>query len=101
MASDLLQTRPAPSVTSLRPTTERFGTQRMRKDSIVRFTAVVLALLTATTVVFAFINWQREAKDTPPTDGVWWKEKDGFLEAQAVIPNGPGEKAGIKVGDRL
>src|SRR5262249_15321486 len=51
--------------------------------------------------VFAFINWQREAKDTPPTDGVWWKEKDGFLEAKALIPNGPGEKFGIKVGDRL
>jgi two-component system, NtrC family, sensor kinase len=101
MASDLLQPNPAPSVTILRRTTDRFGTQRMRKDSIVRFTAVVLALLTATTVVFAFINWQREAKDTPPTDGVWWKEKDGFLEAKALIPNGPGEKFGIKVGDRL
>ena len=73
----------------------------MRKDSIVRFTAVVLALVTAAAVVFAFINWQREAKDTPPTDGVWWKEKGGFLEAKALIPNGPGERFGIKVGDRL
>src|SRR5215467_12847017 len=101
MASDLLQTSPAPSVKGFRPGAGRFESQRMRKDSIVRFTAVVLALLTAATVIFAFINWQREAKDTPPTDGVWWKEKDGFLEAKALIPNGPGEKFGIKVGDRL
>ena len=36
-----------------------------------------------------------------PTDGVWWKEQAGFLVAKGVVPNGPGEKAGIKVGDRL
>jgi hypothetical protein len=31
----------------------------MRKDSLVRFSAIVLALLTATTVVFSIINWQK------------------------------------------
>ena len=101
MASDLLQPNPNPLVFRQRPGVERFGTQRMRKDSLVRFSAIVLALLTAATVVFAVINWQKEGQYTTPTDGVWWKEKAGFLEAKGLIPNGPGEKAGIKVGDRL
>ncbi|HEY2495585.1 MAG TPA: ATP-binding protein [Candidatus Angelobacter sp.] len=73
----------------------------MRKDSLVRFSAIALALLTVGTVVFALINWQKEAQYTTPTDGVWWKEQGGFLAAEGVIPNGPGEKAGIKLGDRL
>ena len=73
----------------------------MRKDSLVRFSAIALAVLTATCVVFAVINWQKESQYTTPTDGVWWKEHSGFLVARGVIPNGPGDKAGIKVGDRL
>jgi PAS domain S-box-containing protein len=73
----------------------------MRKDSIVRFTTVILALLTVATVVFAYINWQKESQVVISTDGVWWKEQAGFLVAKGVAPNGPGEKAGIKVGDRL
>ena len=73
----------------------------MRKDSLVRFSAIALAVLTATCVVFAVINWQKESQYTTPTDGVWWKEHSGFLVARGVIPNGPGDKAGIKVNDRL
>jgi PAS domain S-box-containing protein len=73
----------------------------MRKDSIVRFTTVILALLTASAVVFAYINWQTERRVVVSTDGVWWKEQAGFLVARGIAPNGPGEKAGIKVGDRL
>ena len=101
MASHLLQSNPNPLVSRYGPGVERFGKQRMRKDSIVRFSAIVLALLTATTIVFAIINWQKEGQYTTPTDGVWWKEQAGFLVAKGLIPNGPGEKAGIKVGDRL
>jgi two-component system, NtrC family, sensor kinase len=73
----------------------------MRKDSLIRFSAIALALLTATTVAFAIINWQKELQYIKATDGVWWKEQSGFLVAKSVAPNGPGEKAGIKVGDRL
>src|SRR5262249_5605776 len=36
-----------------------------------------------------------------PFDGVWWKEDSRGLLAKTLTPNGPGEKAGIKVGDRL
>jgi PAS domain S-box-containing protein len=101
MASDLLQSNPTTLAFNHRPQVERFGKQRMRKDSLVRFSAIALALLTVGTVVFALINWQKEAQYTTPTDGVWWKEQGGFLAAEGVIPNGPGEKAGIKLGDRL
>jgi two-component system NtrC family sensor kinase len=73
----------------------------MRKDSLVRFSAIVLALLTAACVVFAIINWQKESQYITPTDGVWWKEHSGFLVAKGVVPSGPGDKAGIKVGDKL
>src|SRR6476620_9146078 len=101
MASQLLQSSPAPTTARVRPGAERFGKQRMRKDSLVRFTTIVLALLTAATVVFAYINWQKERQIVVSTDGVWWKEQAGFLVARGITPNGPGEKAGIKVGDRL
>src|SRR6478735_3211753 len=101
MASQLLQSSPAPTTARVRPGAERFGKQRMRKDSLVRFTTIVLALLTAATVVFAYINWQKERQIVVSTDVGWWKEQAGFLVARGITPNGPGEKAGIKVGDRL
>src|SRR4029077_81927 len=101
MASHLLQSSRSQFAPSERRAAERFGSPRMRKDSIIRFSAIALALLTATTVIFAIINWQKEAQYTTPTDGVWWKEQSGFLVAKGLIPSGPGEKAGIKVGDRL
>jgi two-component system, NtrC family, sensor kinase len=73
----------------------------MRKDSIVRFSAVVLALLTAALMAFGVINWRKEGQNPIPDDGVWWKEDASGLIAKALTASGPGEKAGIKVGDRL
>jgi two-component system NtrC family sensor kinase len=73
----------------------------MRKDSLIRFSAVTLALATAALVVFAAINWQKESQYSTPSDGVWWKEDSKGLLAKGLSPDGPGEKAGIKIGDRL
>jgi len=73
----------------------------MRKDSLFRFSAVALALLTATAVVFAVINFQKEGQYSTPYDGVWWHEQEGTLVAKGVDHGGPGDKQGIKVGDRL
>ena len=36
-----------------------------------------------------------------PSDGVWWVEDGGHLRAERVDADGPGQKAGIKEGDRL
>ena len=73
----------------------------MRKDSLIRVSAVVLALVTAATVVFAGINFQKEGQFVTPDDGVWWMEKGDALVAKRLTPGGPAEHAGIKVGDRL
>src|SRR5215471_5778140 len=77
----------------------------MRRDALIRFSAVVLAVLTVATIVFGVINFQKERKFPKPVDGVRWLEKwEGdrtVLEASAVTPGGPGDNAGIKVGDHL
>ena len=73
----------------------------MRKDSLIRFSAIALAVATAALVVFAVINWQKEGQYSTPWDGVWWKEDSNGLVARGLIPDGPGAKAGIKIGDHL
>src|ERR1700690_2874123 len=76
----------------------------MNRDFQIRFTAGLLILLTTAAVVLAWINFQKEAEFQIPSDGVRWMEQagnDGGLIANRVEPNGPGEKAGIRAGDRL
>ncbi|MGH9670910.1 MAG: histidine kinase dimerization/phospho-acceptor domain-containing protein, partial [Terriglobales bacterium] len=73
----------------------------MKRELTVRFTAVLLAMLTATAVFFAWFNLQKEQSFAVPYDGVWWMEREGSLRAERVDPNGPGENAGVKEGDLL
>ncbi len=80
-----------------RPTPNR----PMTKDLQIRFAALVLGIVTVTAVVFAWINYQKDRQWESPYDGVWWVEHDGRVTAQRVDPDGPGDKAGIKVGDQL
>ncbi|HET9307678.1 MAG TPA: ATP-binding protein [Candidatus Sulfotelmatobacter sp.] len=73
----------------------------MNRESQARFIAVLLFLLTVAAVVFAGFNFQTERKATAPDDGVTWVERDGGLVADQVDPDGPGAKAGIKLGDKV
>jgi two-component system NtrC family sensor kinase len=73
----------------------------MNKEFQIRFTAVLLFLVTAAAATFAWINFQKEREFLVPDDGVWWMEKSGKLVADRVEPDGPGAKAGIKEGDEL
>src|SRR5947209_1200902 len=73
----------------------------MNKDFQVRTTAVLLAILTVAAMAFAWINLQQERLVSMPTDGVWWVEHDDHLHAERLHAQGPGERAGIKVGDQL
>src|SRR5712671_3595176 len=73
----------------------------MNKDFQVRTTAVLLATLTVAAMVFAWLNLQQERIVSTPTDGVWWVEHDDHLHAERIHAQGPGERAGIKVGDQL
>jgi len=73
----------------------------MTRESQLRAAAVVLALCTVTVVVFGVINFQKEREYTVPDDGVWWLESSGQLVAERVNPQGPGQHAGLRTGDRL
>src|SRR5215813_6548915 len=88
---------------SARDVNRKFADQRMRKDNLIRFSAVAVSLLTAASVVFAAINFQKERHFPKPYDGVRWMETayGGAIEARGITPGGPGDNAGIKLGDHL
>ena len=73
----------------------------MTKEFRVRFSAILLAIITAAAAVFAGINFAKERDFQTPYDGVWWVEHEGWLRAERVDPGGPAERAGIKPGDEL
>ena len=73
----------------------------MERSLQTRVTAITLALLTAAAVLLAIFNFQQEQHFQRPTDGVWWVESGGALQAQRVPANSAGERAGIKAGDLL
>jgi len=68
-----------------------------------RLQATVLALVTAGLVLLAALNFIEERHSQLPDDGVWWREaSDGSgLIADKVLPDTPGLRAGVRVGDRL
>ncbi len=71
----------------------------MPKDFQVRTTAVLLAFFTLAAVCLAWVNLQSEREYVLPEDGVWWVEHGDHLQADNVVEDGPGAKAGIKVGE--
>ena len=73
----------------------------MLRSYQIRLTAVLLAVFTVAAVVFAGLNLSKENAFQLPTDGIWWVETHGGLEAQRVLPDSPGQRAGIKPGDIL
>src|SRR4029078_2076566 len=66
-----------------------------------RLQATLLPLATAGLVLLAVLNFRQESRFQQAVDGVWWVEAHGGLSATKVIPNSPGELAGIKKGDLL
>jgi two-component system NtrC family sensor kinase len=73
----------------------------MSRSFQTRIVAVLLALITGTAIVCAGLNLVQENNYQLPTDGVWWVEAHGVLQAQRVAANSPGERAGVKAGDLL
>jgi two-component system NtrC family sensor kinase len=73
----------------------------MQKSITTRLTVVLLALFTVAAVIFASLNLVKDSQYQKPTDGIWWMEAHGGLQAQRVPPDSPGERAGIKAGDVL
>ncbi len=68
-----------------------------------RLQATLLALATAGLFVLAVLNFRQESQFQQPADGVWWTEAAGGhgLEAEQVLPNSPGKRAGIQPHDLL
>ena len=73
----------------------------MQTSVLNRFQATLLAVATAGLVLLAWLNFRQEAQFPQPDDGVWWAEIHGGLEATKVLPDSPGQRAGIHVGDLL
>lgn len=74
---------------------------QMERSLQTRLTVLLLALFTVAAAAFAIFNFIQESKYQLPTDGVWWVEAPGGLEAQRVLTNSPAQRAGIKTGDLL
>ncbi len=68
-----------------------------------RLQATLLAVATVCLVVLAVLNLRQERQFQQPDDGIWWVEAQSGpgLEATKVLPNSPGERAGVHRGDRL
>ncbi len=66
-----------------------------------RLQATLLALATLGLVILAVLNFRQENNFQQPDDGVWWAEASGGLQATKVIPDSPGQLAGIHKSDLL
>jgi PAS domain S-box-containing protein len=66
-----------------------------------RLQATVLALATLGLFMLAVLNFRQEGQFQQPDDGVWWHEVKGGLQADKVLPNSPGQRAGIQEHDLL
>ena len=68
-----------------------------------RLQATLLAVVTVGLVLLAVWNFQQERQFQQPDDGVWWSEapSGGGLIADKVLPDSPGQRAGIQVHDLL
>ncbi len=75
--------------------------RRMETSLFNRLQATLLALATVGLVLLAVLNFRQESHFPQPDDGVWWAEANGGLQASKVIPDSPGQLAGIHKGDLL
>ena len=73
----------------------------METSLLNRVQATLLALATAALFVLAVFNLLQEREFQQPDDGVWWREAAGGLQAERVLPDMPGQRAGIQAGDLL
>jgi len=68
-----------------------------------RLQAMLLAVVTAGLVLLAVLNFLQDNRSPQPNDGVWWTESslgNGLL-AEKVLPDSPGQRAGIQPQDLL
>jgi len=68
-----------------------------------RLQAALLAVLTVGLMLLAVWNFMQESQYRQADDGVWWAEaaNGAGLIAEKVLPNSPGQKAGLQANDLL
>jgi PAS domain S-box-containing protein len=68
-----------------------------------RLQATLLAVVTVGLVLLAVLNFRQENVSQQPNDGVWWTESSlgNGLIAEKVLPDSPGQRAGIRSQDQL
>lgn len=67
----------------------------------VPFKIVTIVLITMLAVTIGILNLRDRASFAEPTDGVFWDQAGEGLVASWVVPGGPADSAGVKVGDRI
>jgi PAS domain S-box-containing protein len=75
----------------------------METSLINRLQLTLLALVTLGLLALVSLNFWQERHSQLPDDGVWWREaaNGSGLVADKVLPDTPGERAGIKANDLL
>ena len=66
-----------------------------------QLSTAILTVLTIAAAIAAALNYQQNQKFRLPDDGVVWRDQVSQVVAVAVQPNGPGDRAGIRVRDVL
>jgi PAS domain S-box-containing protein len=66
-----------------------------------QLSTAILTVLTIAAAIAAALNYQQIQRFKLPDDGVTWIDQDGRVVALRVVPNGPAERAGIRVNDVL
>jgi two-component system, NtrC family, sensor kinase len=66
-----------------------------------RFRTVLLALVSLALLVCGYLNFEQRRLYTLPADGVTWDDSPQGVTAYIVARGGPGDRAGIREGDRL
>src|SRR5579863_8524446 len=91
----------ATDVSESRLIQKTFKSAPMESSLFNRLQATLLALVTAGLFVLACLNLSQERHFQQPDDGVWWREVPGGLKAEKVLPDMPGQRAGIDPDDLL
>ncbi|HEX4030978.1 MAG TPA: ATP-binding protein [Terracidiphilus sp.] len=66
-----------------------------------RAQTTLLALVTAALFLLAVMNLHEERQTPQPDVGIWWHEVGGGLQADRVLPDSAGQRAGIQKNDLL
>lgn len=68
---------------------------------ITSFTTIATALVTVGLLIMGGLNVDQKRKYVPPDDGVSWIQGPEGVRANAIVKDGPAERAGIQRGDIL